>query len=59
MPGVQSKYTGTAIGIRPGKTAKKAASSPDTVRRAYAGKYVAWVPDGLTIAAIASSFRSG
>jgi hypothetical protein len=34
------------------------ALSPDTVRREYAGKYVAWAPDGITIIAVASSFNA-
>jgi hypothetical protein len=31
---------------------------PDTIRREYAGKYVAWAPDGLRIVAVASSFSA-
>ena len=56
MPRVRSKATGTAKAVRPGTAAKKSASSPDTIRRAYAGKYVVWAPDGLKIVAVASSF---
>lgn len=58
MPRVQPKANGTAKVVGPVKTAKKPASSPDTIRREYAGKYVAWSPDGLRIIAVASSFEA-
>jgi hypothetical protein len=56
MPGIRPKSSGTGKRVRAGKTANKSALSPDTVLRAYAGKYVAWAPNGITIIAVASSF---
>jgi len=56
MPRVQSNAAGRAKAVGPGNTARKSASSPDVIRREYAGKYVAWSPDGLTIVAVATSF---
>jgi len=56
MPSVKSKATGTAKAAPSQHAAKKSALSPDLIRREYAGKYVAWAPDGLRIVAVASSF---
>jgi hypothetical protein len=56
MPRVQSKAGGRAKAVQPRNAARKSALTPDIIRREYAGKYVAWSPDGLTIVAVASSF---
>jgi hypothetical protein len=53
---VHRKTSSAAKEIQPGESTKKSAISPDTVRREYAGKYVAWAPDGITIVAVATSF---
>jgi len=56
MPNINSKAPGTARAAPSKNAAKKSVSSPDLIRREYAGKYVAWAPDGLRIVAVASSF---
>jgi Family of unknown function (DUF5678) len=58
MPRVKSKATDAAEAVPSGKAAKKSSSSPDVIRREYAGKYVAWAPDGLRIVAVGSSFEA-
>ena len=57
MPSVKSEMSDPANAVQPGQTARKSVSSPDVIRRAYAGKYVAWAPDGISIVAVASSFE--
>jgi hypothetical protein len=55
MPKVQSRSNGKVKSALHGAGARKPIS-PDPIRREYAGKYVAWAPDGLRIVAVASSF---
>ena len=57
MPGVEKKANGKAKGVGLRQAAERSASSPDLIRREYAGKYVAWAPDGLRIVAVGSSFE--
>ena len=52
----KSKATRGAGVAVPKETEGNAVSSSDVVRREYAGKYVAWAPNGLSIVAVASSF---
>jgi hypothetical protein len=54
---VKSKVTSAAKVALPKKAERNVAPSSDVVRREYAGKYVAWAPNGLTIVAVASSFE--
>ena len=56
MPSHKSKATSEPKVGLPKKVDGKAVSAPDVVRREYAGKYVAWAPNGLSIVAVASSF---
>jgi hypothetical protein len=55
MPSVK-KAAGSAKAVHSTQGIRRGASSPDLIRREYAGKYVAWAPDGLRIVAVASSF---
>ena len=52
----KSDATSAAKVAPPKPSVRNTDSSPDLVRREYAGKYVAWTPDGLSIVAVASSF---
>jgi hypothetical protein len=56
MRNVKSKATAEAKALQPRPATRKSASSSDLIRREYAGKYVAWAPDGLRIVAVGSSF---
>jgi hypothetical protein len=57
MPSVKPKANGSAKTVERRRAAKTSASSPDLICREYAGKYVAWAPDGLRIVAVANSFE--
>jgi hypothetical protein len=56
LQNTKSKAPSAAGSVPSEHVAKKSALSPDLIRREYAGKYVAWTPDGLRIVAVASSF---
>jgi len=53
----KSKDTSAAKVALSKKPERIAGPSSDVVRREYAGKYVAWAPNGLRIVAVASSFE--
>jgi hypothetical protein len=57
MTGLEAMANGTDKAAEPRKAAEKSAMAPDLIRREYAGKYVAWPPDGLPIVAVGSSFE--
>jgi hypothetical protein len=52
----KSKATSEAKVTLPKKVEGTTVSASNVVRREYAGQYVAWAPNGLSIVAVASSF---
>jgi hypothetical protein len=50
------KTKGKIAKPRPLKASRKPIDVPDTIRREYAGKYVAWTPDGRRIVAVGRTF---
>ncbi len=57
MPGFKSNGDGMDKAVPNRQSVRKSAPSPDLICREYAGKYVAWAPDGLRIVAVGSSFE--
>lgn len=56
MASIKTRIPGTTRSNAKKNPKKKPVLLPDLILREYAGKYVAWAPDGLRIVAVASSF---